>query len=367
MKFNRLFSLGIIVSMVLLSTAAHVRADDDQDADVKKRVQIFVIGDNDEHQNIERHVLFVPQSGGDHWIGVYAVPAGAALKSHLGIEDRLIVEQVIDDSPAKKAGVQRHDILLKYGDASITTVEDLLKAVSAAKDKESSLSLIRGGKKMSVKVTAAKRPENKLGLHIERDGEHLGADVHGLIGKWIHEHAAGDNSSGPFKLRVIGPGVIDPKFDVKALHEALSGVHGKMPKNLSIQINKTGDTAAKIKVTLDGKTWEVTEENLEKLPENVRAHVKRTLGGEHGRVEISFGPGGHEMRLKALQVFRGLGNNARAIEIHPGVPAHGTARILIRQESTDSDEVVEQLRKDVDALKAAFKKLQAKKSKKDDN
>jgi len=280
MKFNQLFTLGMIASMAMLSTAAPVHADDEQDTAKKKRVRIVVTSDDDQTENIKKRVLFVAQPGGDHWIGVYAVPAGAALKSHLKIENCLIVEQVIDDSPAKKAGVQSHDILLKYGDASIATVEDLLKAVSKAKDQETSLSLIRGGKKMSVKVTAAKRPKNKVAFNLKLDGEHLGADVHGLIGEWIHEHAARGQSGGPFRFHpfrfhVVGPGVIDHKIDVEALHKALSGAHAKMPKSLSIQINRTGEGAAEIKVTVDGKTWEVTEKNLGKLPEKVRAHVKQ--------------------------------------------------------------------------------------------
>jgi hypothetical protein len=291
----------------------------------------------------------------------------------LQIEDCLIVEQVMDDSPAKKAGLKSHDILLKYGDASITTVEDLLKAVDLAKDKKTSLSLIRGGKKMSVKVTAAKRPKNKVGFNFKLDGEHLGADVHGLIGEWIHEHAAGNNSGGPFRFHVVGPGVIDHKVDVQALHEALSGGHAKIPKNMSLRIEKDGETPAKITVTFEGKTWEATEGNLDKLPAIVRDHVKRSLGGGHGRAVIGFGPGGREMRLKAIQIHQEHGNTVRGLQIHPGGSgkaaglAPGTATIRIRRESTETDGAVKQLRKDVDALKAALKKLQARKSKKDDN
>ena len=327
-RVKQLFSLGMIVLTAMFSTAAQVRADDDQDPTNNKKVRIVITADEDLPQKIKkRRAIFVAEPGGGHWIGVYAVPAGAALKSHLGIEDRLIVEQVIDDSPAKKAGVQSHDILLKYGDASITTVEDLLKAVGKSEDKETSLAIIRGGKKMSLKVKAVKRPENRVGFNIKLD--HLGADVHGSIGEWIHEHAAGDGSRGPFRFHIIGPGVIDHKIDIEALHKALSGAQVKMPKNLSIQINKSGETVAKIKVTLDGKTWEVTEENLGKLPEGVRAHVKRVLGREHGRAVIGFAPSGHEIRLKALQ-------------IHPEDGHEGGGRVSREEEPAAEAESAEQ-------------------------
>ena len=138
-------------------------------------------------------------------------------------------------------------------------------------------------------------------------------------------------------------------------------------------------SVAKIKVTLDGKTWEVTEENLGKLPEGVRAHVKRVLGREHGRAVIGFAPSGHEIRLKALQIHPEDGHEARIIELHPGgttirriirkegsAPA-GSPTIRLRRLATESDGAVEQLRKEVEALKTAVKKLQGSKRKKDSN
>ena len=361
MKFNPLYVVGLIVLTAILSTAAHVRANDDPDTAVE-----------DHPLRIEKRFTIVAQAGGKHWIGVYAVPVDEALKSHLGIEDRLIVQQVIADSPAKKAGIQDHDVLLKYGDTSITTVEDLIKSVGQAEDKETSLSLIRGGKKMSLNVTDEKRPENRLGLDINMvDFGDLRMEVLALIDDWIHGPGANNQSGSPLRFRVVGPGVIDRKIDFFGLQKALISGKAKIPKNLSIQINKTGDTTTKIKVTLDGETWEVTEENLDKLPEEVRPHVKRLLGG-HAGVAIRFAPGGaiEALRLKTLQV------HARDQGIHGVIPqaifqqkgSSPTARaIQILRKSVDSDVDVEQLRKDVKDLKAAVKKLQAGRPKKSDN
>ncbi len=84
------------------------------------------------------------------------------------------------------------------------------------------------------------------------------------------------------------------------------------------------------------------------------------------------------MRLKAIQINPGDGNTVRRIQILPGTGNAGRAIIerkgsapgatfRIRRESPDSDEAVKQLRKDVDALRVALKKLQGKESKKDDN
>jgi hypothetical protein len=384
MKINQLYVLGVMMLTVILSTATLVRADDDQDSTAKEqpqKVRVTTVGDqplkievtavDDQPQKegqprkIEKRITVVAQAGGEYWIGVYAVPVEAALKSHLGIEDRLIVQQVIADSPAKKAGIQNHDVLLKYGDSSITTVEDLIKAVGKSKGKETSLELIRGGKKMSINVTAEKRPENQLGIITEDLGD-LGVDVRGLIGQWVENQGADKQSGSPLKFRIVGPGVIDHKVGVSALHKALIDKNVKTPKNLSIQINKTGDTPAKIKVTLDDEAWEVTEDNLEELPENVRPHVRRSLGGRAG-IAIGFAPDGQHLRLKALQVHPGehviQGVTPRAIFQQKGSSPAARA-IQILRKSVDSDVDIEQLHKDVEALKAAVKTLQAGKPKK---
>ena len=81
-----------------------------------------------------------------YWIGIHAMPIDEALKSQLGLPNRLIVHHVLPNSPAAAAGVQNHDILLKFGDREISTLEDLVKAVDESGQKESTLVVLRGGK-----------------------------------------------------------------------------------------------------------------------------------------------------------------------------------------------------------------------------
>lgn len=357
MRFKPQCVLAVFALTALLSTATRARADEDQVQDEKE-------------QPLKIEARIEVAAGGKYWIGVYAVPVDAALKSHLGIgEDRLIVQEVIDDSPAQKAGLKMYDVLLKYGDASIATVEDLMQAVDQAGDKETSLALIRGGKHISIQMTAAERPAGQRTIRIDA-GE--AGDVQGLLKNWIQHHGQNAQGGGPFRFRIIGPGVVDKNIDVKELHRVLPDGKTKLPKNVSIQITKSGDAPARIKVTRDGKTWDVTEENLDELPEDIRGHVKRSLGG-HGGVAIGFGtPEGASIQLKALDILTGQLEPGAA----PRVGAPGSApepkrrSIQIRAKTVDSDVDLEQLRKDVDELKAAVKKLQGakpKKNKNDDN
>ena len=51
---------------------------------------------------------------GKFWVGLMCVDAGEAMRNQLGLDAGvgLIVENVTDDAPAKKAGIQKYDLLL---------------------------------------------------------------------------------------------------------------------------------------------------------------------------------------------------------------------------------------------------------------
>lgn len=214
----------------------------------------------------------------DHWIGVECYPVrDATLRAQLDLpEDQgLSVLQVVAEGPAAKAGIQPHDILLEADDKPLRGIQDLIDAVDAVKDKELTIELLRGGKSKQVKVKPAKRPEAPPPpLLPKRPG---GPDLD--LKKWLDELGrlrpwGPDKQPGRFRL--WGPGTILPP-DAK--------IHPPMPGNMSVNITKNGDEPAKIVVKQDGQKWEVTEDELDKLPSEVRPHVERMLG------RMAFGRG----------------------------------------------------------------------------
>lgn len=87
-----------------------------------------------------------------------------AVASQLGLESGLMVTQVPKNSAAAKAGVQIHDVLLFADDKQLIGQEDLNAAVQAAgeADADVSLTLIRGGKEMSMAVKPEQRKAGAL-------------------------------------------------------------------------------------------------------------------------------------------------------------------------------------------------------------
>lgn len=82
-----------------------------------------------------------------HMIGVQCHKLDPLLSSQLLLDHGIVVDQVFPDTPAEKAGVEKHDILLKANGESLEDVKDLIDAIQAAgiEDEEVTLTLIRGG------------------------------------------------------------------------------------------------------------------------------------------------------------------------------------------------------------------------------
>jgi len=255
--------LGSAALALLFSPPA--KADDQADTDQPKRAGVHV---EVRTAPVQIHGEFLgqplrPIKLGEYWLGVSCTNPGAALQSHLGLPrgQGLVVGNVVPEGPAAKAGIQVHDVLLTAGDKPLGELPHLIDAIEEAKEAELSLELIRGGKKMKVAVTPAKRPEDARG--------------HGIVPlprgpgfEWLEKIRPG-GPRGLMRYRFFHPGMILP-------HGAAA--HPPLPGNLKINVTRQGNQPAKIVVERDGEKWEITEEELDKLPEDLRPHVSRMLG-----------------------------------------------------------------------------------------
>jgi len=217
-----------------------VHADDEETRDEQPRRQ---------------RIRIVERIAAKHWIGVHAVPIDDALKSQLNLEDRLIVRAVMVDGPAAKGGLKQHDILLKLGDREIRNLEDLLKAVAANEDKAVKVVVLRAGKELTVDIQPTEWPAD-VEANLPED-----LSVWKSLEGWLGGPTGG-------RLRIVGPGVLE-ELPV-------------LPGNLSITVTKQNDEPARITVKRDGDAWEITENEIDDLPEEIREHVRRHLDGQPG-------------------------------------------------------------------------------------
>jgi membrane-associated protease RseP (regulator of RpoE activity) len=107
---------------------------------------------------------------GKYFIGLHCEPVGDAIRSHLKLDENigLIVKDVTPDSPAAKAGLEPHDILLYAGDSPVGSVEELSKMVNKAGEEKSKVSLVvlRAGAEKTFEMEPAQR-EDMANLRVQ--------------------------------------------------------------------------------------------------------------------------------------------------------------------------------------------------------
>jgi len=201
-----------------------------------------------------------------YWIGVTGhAPVPQPLRKSLGLkgDGGVLVGAVIPDGPAAKAGIKEHDVLVTAGGKRLDTLEDLIDAVDAAKDSKLPIDVVRGGKPMTVEVQPAPRP-----VELAPDLAAPGSEWDQMR-KWMERFRLGEPGKPPLRFRFFHPGTILPPD---------ASVHLALPENLSVTITKKGNEPVTVVVVQGDQRWEVTERDLNKLPDAVRPYVDRMLG-----------------------------------------------------------------------------------------
>lgn len=186
------------------------------------------------------------------FLGLQLAPLPDVLKSQLKLENGVVVQAVIPESPAAKAGVEVHDIVLASGDKKFQQPEDLIACVEESKGKEVELQLLRGGKETKATIKPGDAP------------------------------AAFNVPVSPPEAPQTARFFVRPGIVLKT-----PAAEHRIPHDMTIKVHKDGEAPAKIVVTHDGKTYETTADKLDVLPEPIRPHIERMLGSkEAGTLDL---------------------------------------------------------------------------------
>lgn len=201
------------------------------------------------------------------WIGVELGGAEDALRAQLKLPEGqgVAVNNVNDDSPAAKAGIKKHDVLLLLGDKPIPSAEAFRENLQEVGEKPVAIKLIREGKTISIEVTPQKHQEpihyNLNAITLNPDGRQLAVirpiespagqkiaagqslAVMELIrpaaipveGVWLQTKIAVDKDLPYARLQEL----IDQVKDVQKKLEALSEDWKKKETTLDVKIKET--------------------------------------------------------------------------------------------------------------------------------
>ena len=159
-------------------------------------------------------------------IGRLPAPVRVQLPDAIPREQGLLVEQVMEDSPAAKAGLEPFDILLGYNDQKLFSPEQFTRLVGSGSGGQTArLTIVRGGKVSTLDATLGEIPRPDSMSSLSR------LEPRSLHG--IHPHTSG------------GPGQQAPQ-DSEAVWESFD----------SLSLDKLGDDKYKAVIgylTGDGK------------------------------------------------------------------------------------------------------------------
>ena len=166
------------------------------------------------------------------WIGISVSPLEPALRSQLKIPQNqgLLAIAISKDSPAAKAEVKVHDILLSLAGKQLESQEKLVELVQSNGEKSIQLELIREGKTQTIDVTPERRkPDqrkssvnayNTFYYQLARPGALVTVDQTGAVatvdekGGWVADVSTTNPGSSARRLDEIDA-------EIKALRKAI--------------------------------------------------------------------------------------------------------------------------------------------------
>ena len=216
-----------------------------------------------------------------YWIGITGRPVeSAVLRTQLQLAEDMgiAVERVVPDSPADKAGLRRHDIILRANGAGVHGMKVLQEQVRRHQGKPLELKLIRLGKEETLIVVPEERPAD-LQVPLAEPGQGRGNGFGGradLFAKLMEQLQGGKGLPGD--MRRIGPGVFLPGMEAAG---------SELPQGVSVSIEREDGGPTKITVKRGDKTWHIVGDDrasLEQLPADLRPYVERLLR-DNGEVQ----------------------------------------------------------------------------------
>ncbi len=210
-----------------------------------------------------------------YWIGIRGrVVDDPVLRTQFQLAEDLgvVIEEVLKDSPAAKAGLRQHDIILRANGEALQGMEDLSRLVADGGDKPIELRVIRLGKEETIVVVPEERPAEieQASSGLPGFGRFDDADAM----RKLLERVPGLQGLPQGGVRVFGPGVV---FNGQRLDL------NNLPNGVAVTVEKSGDGPAKITVKQGDKTWNIVGDDpksLEQLPEELRGYVAQLLQGQ---------------------------------------------------------------------------------------
>ncbi|MDB5343068.1 MAG: HtrA protease/chaperone protein [Schlesneria sp.] len=213
------------------------------------------------------------ESQSKFWIGLMCTPPGDALRAQLDLANDigLLVDEVYDGGPAKKAGLQVHDLLIstnvvgKDEVRSLKNLLDLITAVQAAETAAMKVEFLRHGRKQTLEVVPTERPKTLT--------QRLTISAADPSSK-----AMWTSSPEAVGLRWAGPMFVNVRAE-------------PWPEGMTMEFLPAEGEPQKVIVKKGDQVWTTEVNSLDKLPDEIGTLVKQQLQLRNPHVARTFAYG----------------------------------------------------------------------------
>ncbi|HEY2148405.1 MAG TPA: PDZ domain-containing protein [Pirellulales bacterium] len=307
---------------------------------------------------------------GEYWVGMKVTQPSDEERKKLEIpaDHGIVVQQVVPDSPAAKAGLKVGDVLLNAGDKPLKELTDALEAIRTASNSDLAFEYQRDGKTAKVTVKPTKRPS---GYGFE---EAVAPPTKAFEGAEAQEEyirarqrlsAALESAGGIEKIRAELHQVRDR---LTAIDKELAQLEtGRGSANRARLDEQAAALKQAIGILMKGGRTHDAEQLKRELNQLIEQREAAERGGSGASNMPNPGMPGAAVALpdgKPIAVFA-AGEKSIRIADQPGTPVTLTYRLA--EPRRESEPSITELRKQVEELRRELQELrdQAAKSKKD--
>jgi membrane-associated protease RseP (regulator of RpoE activity) len=274
-----------------------------------------------------------------YWLNLKAQPAPEPLRSQLKLDKTgLWIQQVGPGGAADKAGIKANDILVEIDGKPVAQVRDLERAT--AEGKAVSLKLLRAGEPVTLSVTPAVHETKRLAIAHRAPRVEI-EEIEKIVREKLKE--AGVDG---LRMQFLQPGKFVPQgfsFNVAS----------SLPDDLIVNVHKEGKKPAEVEVKRGDKTWNVKEDDLSSLPEDLRPHVEAMLGRGF---PVKFGATYTPAARGGSGIAAGLGGSraAPAAKVSEASRIEARAQERVEQRLREVDRRLETMHKQLDVMRKSL-------------
>lgn len=183
------------------------------------------------------------------WLGVSIQELTPELASQFGVGDTkgVLVSDVMDDSPAKKAGFERADVIVEYDGKSMDSPTHLRNAVAQTPvGKKVAVKLIRDKKPKTIELTIVEQPKSMTQSGEEETGE--SATPTGVLSS-LEVRELNDELASRYGLKSSERGVVVVRVKPGSTAEELGVREG----DIVVEVNRQAVTSVKAYERIAGK------------------------------------------------------------------------------------------------------------------